>query len=350
MSVAFKPDLFSTRRPQWIAVSDATAASLDAVVLRLPQPLLPLATVPEQPDSLEVNSKNFRLSCAGGRVLLKRWPVTADPSQAQRTLELMVWLANQGMAVPRPMQFREGGLLHVTGDGQWCAFPFVEGDYFSGSGTEVDEAATKTGELARNLARLAPEHLPVRGPEHLTDKDDRLLGEMERQRHEWPALFGVDHSQVLSGAWEQLRALWRRLRSERPDGGPVQAAHFDLHPHNWLMKNERVTAILDFESCKQMPIGYAVAFAGLKQGRQAVVASGEDGSARSIGTRFQRAVCQAYAPLTSVAPHFADLALAEVLRRLCVIFRLNIEQGDRAWNRVLPVQLGHLDECGALFR
>jgi hypothetical protein len=39
-----------------------------------------------------------------------------------------------------------------------------------------------------------------------------------------------------------------------------------------------------------------------------------------------------------------SMALAEVLRRIVVIMRLNLRDGNRAWNHVLPMHLAGLRE------
>ena len=43
------------------------------------------------------------------------------------------------------------------------------------------------------------------------------------------------------------------------------------------------------------------------------------------------------------------LAISEVLRRLTYMFKLTINHNDRKWNKVIPIQLGHIDECKEFF-
>ena len=53
--------------------------------------------------------------------------------------------------------------------------------------------------------------------------------------------------------------------------------------------------------------------------------------------------------VASVLVVFADLAIAEVFRRIAIILRLNVQNFDRRWNSVLPIQIAHIAESKALF-
>jgi Ser/Thr protein kinase RdoA (MazF antagonist) len=350
MYAAFAPDLFSISMPGWEPADAALITTIEPVIAHFPATWLPLTAAPEQSQALGINSSNLRLHTGRAPLLLKRWSPAADRAQAQRTLELMAWLAGQDLPVPSPIPFRNGELLHANENGLWCLFPFIDGGYFSGVGVEIEVTATMVARLTQALSRCPSECMPGPGPTHLTDADDHILMRMEQLRADWIELFGTEHAQLLEVTWTFLRDEWRRLRRENIPRGPVQAVHFDLHPHNWLLRREQVVAILDFEACKSMPVGYGLAFAGLKLCRQAASASGEPTSASRLGERFVHALRDGHAPLAASGLQIRDLALAEVLRRLCIIFRLNVEQRERTWNKVLPVQLRHLSECHVLFQ
>lgn len=349
MYAAFAPDMFSVSMPGWEPADAALIAAIEPVIAHLPAEWLPLTAAPEQSQALGINSSNLRLHTRRTPLLLKRWSPAADRAQAQRTLELMTWLAGQSLPVPAPIRFRNGDLLHANDQGLWCLFPFIDGGYFSGVGAEIEATATMTARLTQALSRCPSDCMPGAGPAHLTEADEHILKRMEEVREEWVELFGAEHAQLLEVMWSFLRDEWRRLRRENVSAGPVQAVHFDLHPHNWLLRQEQVAAVLDFDACKSMPAGYGLAFAGLKLCRQAVCVAGDAAVAPQVGRSFVQSLREGRAPLSACNGQVRDLALAEVLRRLCVIFRLNVERRERTWNKVLPVQLGHLSECHVLF-
>jgi hypothetical protein len=110
-----------------------------------------------------------------------------------------------------------------------------------------------------------------------------------------------------------------------------------------------VSAVLDFEACKVIPVGYAFGFAALKQCRQAVAFSQSTNDIHSVGTRYITHLVDSNPAVHNLVPRIGDMAKCEILRRICIILRLNIENKDGTWNRVLPIQLRHLSEAKMLF-
>ena len=51
----------------------------------------------------------------------------------------------------------------------------------------------------------------------------------------------------------------------------------------------------------------------------------------------------------NVVNRFYELSQIEVLRRLCMIFKSAILNNDKRWNKIIPIQLGHLYETNELF-
>jgi hypothetical protein len=348
MDHLFKPDIFSTKLPEWTRGSMNSFSGLNTLLNYLPagfnseQPLI------EYSGGLEINSSNFKLSVNGESLLLKRWSKSAEKNQVESVLRTMDWLANSEIPVPKPIKFGDDSFL-LQHDGYfWSCYPFVDGEYFSGKGSQISSVALITAKLTNALSKLPPELIPDKGPLHLTDEDDRIIIEIEGLRSKWEVFFGTEYTKNLEDSWELLTNNWHRIRKMRVNPGPELAVHFDLHPHNMIFNDSQASAVLDFESCKVMPVGYALAFAGLKQCRQTIAFHGDTSLARETGRIYLNilsAELERYKPLTN---NFCDLALAEIIRRICIIFRLNIS-GNKEWNKVLPVQLAHLYEAKALF-
>ncbi len=322
---------------------------LGALLPFLPEPFIQLCSDPEQSDALGINSSNFRLITPQGVLLLKRWSRSADASDVAKTLAIMAWLASKCLPVPAPIKFQGGDVLLQFGSDMWSLFPFIEGDYFSGVGDELEAAAKMTARLMETLSRLPPDCLRVAGPAYLTPEDGEILRRTKDASRKWDVLFGQEYANLLSEFWPTLMAEWTRLVAARPDAGDVQASHFDLHPHNLLVSGNEVTAVLDFEACKLMPVGYALGFAALKQCRQFVALNEAPTDASSVGRHYVGRLIDCCPGTGFLINKFGDLAVCEVLRRICIILRLNIDGGEKTWNRVLPVQLGHLNEARILF-
>jgi hypothetical protein len=268
----------------------------------------------------------------------------------QKIVEQMEWVSNENLPVPPPLKFKNGSYIVLWEGYLWSYFPFIKGNYFSGSLDDLTNAAITTGQLTNMLLRLPSQIYPDNGPQHLTDIDDLVIGRMNTERGSWCRIFGEQHACFLEEKWDELVSDWNRLRSGRLSTGAVAPVHFDLHPHNLLVDNSKIVGILDFESCKAMPIGYALAFSALKQCRQAVVHGGGAERPELIGSNYVRILSDVIKDIEPCIPYFTDLALAEVFRRLCVIFRLNLDENNNVWNKVLPIQLNHISESKMLFK
>jgi hypothetical protein len=348
MAVSFRPDIFSSPKPKWTIGSFDSVLGLDSLLHHLPGGFTPSNTCVEYSGGLEINSSNLKISKDGQTILIKRWSKAAEESQLLRILRTMTFLANTGMPVPKPINFINKNVLLFCEGYYWSCYPFVDGDYFSGKGVEITNAALVTGKLTEILSKLPDELIPERGPLHLTDDDNEVLKEIDNQRANWKEFFGTEYTDLLEVSWALLMENWYRIRKSKIDPGPIAPVHFDLHPHNMIFNNLKASALLDFESCKMMPIGYALAFAGLKQCRQAVAFKADPLKASEVGKNYISVLSSTLNLDKSWLTNFCDLAIAEIIRRICIIFRLNM-QGNKEWNRVLPVQLAHLNEAKALF-
>lgn len=336
-------------RPGWVGVGASMTAGLDEILSRLPQALLPLVGDPEQSDALGINSNNFRLNTARGVFVLKRWSDQAAPRDVQNTLAIMAWLASRQLPVPAPVELQQGSFTLPLGSGTWSLFPFVEGAYFSGADDELRDAAEVTGRVMETLSLLPASYLPTEGAAQMTAADGELLRRVKDVSRTWEALLGTEHAELLALSWPLLMTEWENLSAAKLNSGRTQAAHFDLHPHNLLVSGGKVAAVLDFEACKVMPVGFALGFAALKQCRQAMTRRPLAGDPRLVGSLYADHLLRSFPGARDLVAHLGDLAVAEALRRICIILRLNLEDGEKKWNKVLAVQLGHLGEARALF-
>jgi aminoglycoside phosphotransferase (APT) family kinase protein len=324
-------------------------STLDEVLSRLPKALLPLQDDPEQSDALGINSKNFRLKTTKGVFVLKRWSEQASLLEIRNTLSIMAWLASQQLPVPEPVALQQDSFALSVGSAKWSLFPFVEGAYFSGADDELHSAAEATGRLMETLLQLPAAYLPTDGPAQMTVADGAILARMMNASRTWDAMLGEDLAALLALSWPLLISEWESLSAPKLPNSRTQAAHFDLHPHNLLIADGRVAAMLDFEACKVMPVGFALGFAALKQCRQAMSLRALPGNPRLVGSLYANHLQGACPSVSELVPHLGTFAVAEVLRRICTILRLNLEQGEKKWNKVLAVQLCHLGEARALF-
>ena len=350
MTPQFQPDLFSASRPRWIQASAQVDQLVRSMAKLLPAGYLVLSQPPEQIGALEINSSNLRLTSQDGcQIVLKRYPETSNAVALHKTLGLMGWLADQRLPVPKPLAFANGTVSVLHDGAHWAIFPFVDGDYFSGNEAELDAAAHECGLLASKLMEAPQCFQPVQECHHLSLEDNNVIEFVQNSRDRWRDLFEGEIADLLDAQWQEVWLEWRRVRENPIFPGPRDLAHLDLHPFNMLIKHGEIAALLDFDSCKMMPIGYALAFGAMKQCRQAVAHYGKADRAPQIGSRYLEVLAAADHHVCNLTRNFADLAIAEVFRRIAIIFRLNVQNLDRRWNSVLPIQIAHIAESKALF-
>ena len=315
----------------------------------LPASFFPLLGDIKQSEALSINSSNFRLATSEGVFLLKRWSRSANFADLEKTLALMSWLESRQLPVPEPIKFLDGEILLSLDSGVWSLFSFIEGEYFSGAGGELEAAAEMSGRVMETLSQLPSNYWPATGAKHFTASDADIFDRAEDASSNWNELFGTEYASLLTKCWPILMREWDQLVDSGLGDGAVQASHFDLHPHNILVSNNIVTAVLDFESCRLMHPGYSLGFAALKQCRQTVALHQLKENAALVGARYTTRLVDCYPDTVHIVSRIGDFAVSEALRRICIILRLNIESGDKTWNHVLPIQLGHIGEARALF-
>ena len=348
--MVFQKDIFSSSRPSWIKAESTLSEIVGEVSEYFPDDFLPLTSVPMYSSALEINSSNIKVFCNGSNLLLKRWPDNTNIARVNEVLKLMQRLPSKKLSVPSPINFKNGSLVLDDGESLWSLYPFVEGDYFSGIKKELKAVAKTTALLTLRLQELDGKDFSLfKSLNHLTDFESETLVQLEKNKNSWQRFFGSDDAQLLEKNWIIIKNEWNRLSEENIFAGPVQLAHCDLHPHNILMRDSEVAAILDFDGCKKTSVGYAVAYGALKQCRQALVASGNTAQAKEVGQTYIDNINYYIPSSDNWTSNFYDLAITETLRRLCLIFHFNLDYNDPSWNKVLPVLLTHIEEAKLLF-
>jgi hypothetical protein len=123
-----------------------------------------------------------------------------------------------------------------------------------------------------------------------------------------------------------------------------------MHPHNLIVKNGQINAVLDFDSCKRIPLGISLAFNALKQCRQTISNDNDIYEFKKIADTYIEIISNQISCKDFSSYDFLNLSKLEVMRRVCLIFRLNLCDNNSKWNHILPVQIAHLFESDKLFK
>lgn len=356
MGGLFKADIFSVSRPIFSPVPEHTDRVIrDVSRIFYPGSMSSIDRI-EQFGGNEINSNNFKLQTADGSYLLKRLPEKTDVQLRRRQLSLMIWLNEKGGAVPRVVRNKSGEGIVASQDGShWCLFDFVDGDFFKGGEQELLSTAFEIGRLQRALSTL-PDSLKLpKKWDYGTASDAEAFRAASAGKQEWPKIFGKETSVFLSENWDLVLRVSQELEEKNTQiqSAPVGMCHCDLHPHNILMNNGKLSAFIDFESFTLMPVSASLGYAGYKLIKQHTVSQGFSETFPDrifdAAQRFLNGVHEGGGSASFDLETFRLLALAELFRRLLIVFRLNFVEGNNEWNHVLPMHLAGLGEIDIIF-
>jgi hypothetical protein len=97
-------------------------------------------------------------------------------------------------------------------------------------------------------------------------------------------------------------------------------------------------------------LGYSLAFNTLKQCRQFLSLSKNNNSYKEVVDVYLKNLINEISLEEVSSYDFLSLSKVEVMRRICLIFRINLLNNNSDWNHVLPIQLAHLYESDKLFK
>jgi Ser/Thr protein kinase RdoA (MazF antagonist) len=184
------------------------------------------------------------VSCAGGEFVLRIYSNVADPARQRFEHELLQQLgrADLSFAVPHPIPSDDGETLRIVGGRLAVLFARIPGETIAkDGGTYLGPAATALAELDVALAALDKfAHRPpvfdgdVSRVHPLADDPDEAVRDCGLEQEQRDALGrGLDRTAELAPL------LYASL--------PQQVTHGDFAFGNTLVRNGRVTGLLDFE-------------------------------------------------------------------------------------------------------
>ncbi len=356
----FTPDLFCTVEPtdhQPSSQNEAAArgaAQSYAAIMGAVRGVNLIGARDFDQTSGDANGVNFRLDAANGTFFLKR-VLNVDTLEAiDVQLEIIANLAALGLPVAAALPTERGELVLERPDGHWYATPYVSGRYFSGQASEIKNTGRALGDVLGSLAGLASgEALARTRPSYFSDAEVELMSEISAARSRWVTLFGAANAAVMADGWHIAEREFPALRKVSPDlnSRAKRLTHFDLHPHNILLRDDELVAVLDFDACHQMPVELAIAFATLKLMKRVEVERLESSRAGTLTEDvnvFLAAVAETLPKQTADRALLCNFAKAEAMRRLLSVCRRHMAGRTFLWNDI-PVHLAALAEADVIF-
>ena len=208
------------------------------------------------------------------------------------------------------------------------------------------ELTTRTSNI---LLRLPKEIHPKLNLKYEIDKIYTIFKKTETLCLDWKNIFGIKISTLLNNNWSKISKICETVKSNNIDAGPIFPTHYDLHTHNFLFNGSNPICLLDFESIVKIPVGFSIPYSVLKQCRQLISFNKEFKSASLIGEKYMDFLIENL-EINDLKwiDNFKTLAQTETLRRIANVFMINY-QGNKDWNKVLPMLISNLKEAEVLF-
>ncbi|NBE49897.1 phosphotransferase [Streptomyces boluensis] len=202
-------------------------------------------------------NRNWRVDTATGSFALKR-VTDVSRERLDRNLGVLAALADDGVPVCAPIASVTGSLVVEVGGGDWCLFPWAEGEHLRG----VDLALPKVASLGAHLGRLhlslsracergllpaAPDVVTaeVTTPDRAVEKSMRLATAVAVRGH------GSVFDAAASAALEERRKLIDAHAGHRPQGASPEGGHGwthgDVQYRNLLWADGELAAVLDWD-------------------------------------------------------------------------------------------------------
>lgn len=351
----FTPDLFSKTTPEFISVSELDFNDIRSVLQSYYPHEIGIVQEVQQLKGNEINSINFKIKTTERFYLIKKISSRSNIAELSRLFNLNNILHDNDVPFPRVIPCIDGSLVVKDSNAQWCVLEFLQGSYFSGeSMEELESAGYMIGKLHKTLQNISGKLWPKEKISYFREDDDKIISEFNNKQNEWPDIVGEETALILQENKDLIRSTFELINSKKEIilKSRTQVSHIDLHPHNILVQNNRLSAFLDIDSMKIANVRISIAFSIYKLMKQHSVKLRLSDHPSEISNNARRL----FAAMNKLFP-FTDqeiynlsvFAVVEILRRILIILRLNIYNQNGNWNHVLPVHLAGIKETGTIF-
>ncbi len=299
----------------------------------------------KQIDNFGLNSNNYLFKIKKKFYVLKKY-TDNKKNNLEFTAELMDWLNTKNIPIQKPIKnINKKYTLSKFGK-KWRIVEYISGKTFSGTYQEFKNASRTIAKMSAILSKYPKKKRKEHN--YFTKEDYKIINFISENLKNLEKYFSKKNSNLIRKHWQNVLYSWDHVKDFSFKHLAVHLIHNDLHPHNLITKHKKVKGILDWESCILNPTGISLAYAGLKICRQTLVKN-KTFIPSKIGKEYQKIIFKYSLLNKSIINQFYKLALLEVLRRLCIIFKLSILKKDKKWNKVIKIQLEHLVETKELF-
>jgi len=346
----FKKDIFSQKKISWDKKNLIEEKEIQKIKFFFKKNNFGNLIYVKKRLGLESNSQNFKIKINNHIYLLKKWSINLNTQNINSIIKLNQDLLKKKSLVPKIIKINGYEAFKI--DKEYCTlYDFIDAEHYSGYKNEFSNLSLEIGKFFKVLKKIHKKSKSQDKFKYYDYSNKKTILKIKRVKKNWKSMFGIKLAKLIDKNFKLIEDTYL-LNSTKTNLVKVnQFAHFDLHPHNILVKKEKIISFLDIESCKQMNAGYALAFCCLKICKQTISENKikELDTAKKYVEIFRKKVSQNYPEINILFPYFFYFSTSEVLRRILIIFNQNLK-GINTWNKVLEIQIAHLKEAKILFR
>ena len=313
-----------------------------------------------QVDRAEVQTRNYKILVQYGlekrTVLLKHYIVSANREQIEFYLNFVTILGRSGVAVSNVISALDGRLT-VEVNELYSLFDFIDADHFSPTEEALGKVAASLATLHNAFNKFDGEYvkridtLSQAGyyPFNITKKysvQDIFTYE-EKIRH------SVQYQEKGQKVLERLTSFKQAVAEVEKNNAEIAALpegliHSDFHPHNILMNEGNVRAILDFENVRVSQQAREAAFAIYKFGRQFLSHMMAESDRQAKAQRLRNLFISHYSKIRPLSEKEIELmpflAKDTFIRKLLFALKDVYDENKAIWLNDLPKHSVAIDE------
>ena len=286
---------------------------------------------------------------------------TLQLEQIKFYLEFLEKFSENFLSVGKVIRTRDGELMFSIGDSSYALFDFISGDYFYPNEKALSSVAQAVARMHKVFDTFKKDDidkigiLSQRGYTYFNKIKNYSISDFEsieniiKEKEE----LNEEDNYVLKKIplfIETVKEIEKE--NEKISNLPVGLIHSDLHPHNFLLKDNKVQAILDFDGMRVSQTARDVAFAVYRLGRQ-FFAQNILEQKKENGKKIADLFIKAYEKEKKITKDEKNLLPTlikdEFIRKILFVLNGVYKESNNIWKKDLPKFLIAIDEINYFF-
>ena len=296
-------------------------------------------------NSKNPNSKIYKLSYLDKKLILKIEKIEKN----KNIINIFNILKKNKLdcKILKPILFIKGKNYLIYKKKIISLYPFLDGNLFSGNKKQFNQTVNEIIHTFNVFSKVKT-HNKLNNFKYFSKNENQIIKKIIKKEKKIDLYFKNQKKFSFSKYTSLILFEWQKLSKKKIYSGRKQLVHFDIHPHNLLIKKNKVAGILDLSSLKIMPIGYALSYSFLKILRQHLSNEKNKKNHKTLVNNFIKKVNKKL-KLKFNKENVHNLAMSEILRRILIILKRNIYSNDHSLNHIMPVLINNMIECKILF-